>query len=107
DRQAGLDHRLTRRVLAAAGGQYLAEDDLVDHVSTDADANQEGLDDGGTQIRCSDLCEGTSELANSSARGGNDDDVFHGPFTNSLNENLTFGLLVTSGRCRSGDGGLG
>jgi hypothetical protein len=69
-----------RMACAAAGGQYLAEDDLVDHVSTDADAFQQGLDDGGTQIRCSDFCEGTSELANSSARGTNDDDVFHGPF---------------------------
>jgi hypothetical protein len=48
--QAGLDDRLARRVLADAGLQHLAQDDLADLVALEPGALEQLLDDGGAEL---------------------------------------------------------
>jgi len=74
-RQAALDHRLARRVLADACGQHLAEDDLADLLTGHAGALQQALDDGGAQHGGRRGGQRAPELADGSACRGDDDDV--------------------------------
>ena len=69
-----LDHRLARRVLAGAGLQHLAEDDLADLIGADARAFEQGLDDGGAEFGRGGLGERAAKLAHGGAGGGDDDD---------------------------------
>jgi hypothetical protein len=86
-RQAALDDGLARRVLARAGGQHLAEDQLVDLVAAQLCAAQQVDDDGGAQFGRRGLGERAAELADCGAGGGDDDDVGgHGVFSRGFDE---------------------
>jgi hypothetical protein len=64
--EAGLDMRLTRRVLALTGGQHLAQDRLLDLGLVDAGAGDDRLDHRGAQI----MRRGIGERAVEAAHGG-------------------------------------
>ena len=74
-RQAALDHRLTRRVLARAGREHLAEDDLADLVAREPGALEQAGDHGRAELGRGGLGERAAELADRRAGGGDDDDV--------------------------------
>ena len=77
--QAGADRRLASRVLALAGGQHLAEDDLVDFRAVDPGPSQYVLDHHDAELvrrRVGERAvEGTDRCA---GRGGHDDCVGSG-----------------------------
>ncbi len=75
--QAGLDDGLAGRVLAIAGGQYLAEDHFIDTGRVEADLGQQALDDLGAQFGRRDLGQATSKFADCGTARGDDDDFFH------------------------------
>ena len=75
--QASLDGSLTRRVLAGAGGQYLAHDHFIDLRTV-----QTGLFEQLANHRCAQINrgyagQGTLETADRGARSSNNDDVLH------------------------------
>ncbi len=75
-RQAGADRRLARRVLALAGGQDLAEDDLVDLVRLDLGAGRAPRVIATAPSSCAGIVgEGAVEGADGGAGGAGDDDV--------------------------------
>ena len=78
-RQAGLDDRLTRRVLAAASGEHLTEDDLADLLATEAAAAQQVLMTVAPSSGRPSWPNDAAELADGGAGSGDDDDVLgHG-----------------------------
>jgi hypothetical protein len=78
DRQSGIDMRLAGRVLALAGGQYLAEDGLGHISRIDPGALQSGLDGGRAQVVRGRVGEGSVEAADGCTRRRGDDDVGRG-----------------------------
>ena len=76
-RQAALDDGLTRRVLAGAGRQHLAEDQLVDLLAVQLRTLQQRSNDGRAEIGRRRPGEGAAEFSDRGARCGNDDDFFH------------------------------
>ena len=74
-RQAALDHRLARGVLARAGSQHLTQDHFADLLASQTAALEQGFDDGGAQLRCRRAGESAAEFTHRGACGGDDDDV--------------------------------
>ena len=75
-RQAGADRGLPGRVLALAGGEDLAEDDLVDLVRARPwRGRATSRDDGRAEVMGGNVGEGAVEGANGGAAGAGDDDV--------------------------------
>ena len=72
-----LDERLARRVLARACSQHLAHDDFANLVSAQPGALQQVFDDRRTQLRRRHFGQAAAKFANGSARGCDDNDVFH------------------------------
>ncbi len=79
--QAGLDRRLAGGVLPGAGGEYVAEDHLIDLFARHAGLLQHPLDHGGAEVDGRHIGQRALETANRGARGGNDDDVLHGGYS--------------------------
>jgi hypothetical protein len=65
-------------VLADAGGEHLAHDDLGDLLGGDAGALQHVLDDDRAEVRSRRPGERAAELADRGTRRADDIDVFHG-----------------------------
>ncbi len=76
-RQAGADRRLARRVLPAAGGEHLAEDDFIDLGGVEAGLLQQALDHDGAELGRGNLGQAALEAADGGAGGGDYDDVLH------------------------------
>jgi hypothetical protein len=60
-----------------AGGEHLAHDDFIDLARGQAATAERGRDDPGAELTCGQAGEGAPELADRSADGGDDDDIFH------------------------------
>jgi len=75
--QARLDDSLARRVLADAGGEYLAQDRFADQVGIDAGLGQQTLDDVCAQFGRRSLGEGAAEFAHTSTACGHDYYIIH------------------------------
>ena len=78
DRDAGLDRRLARRVLAGAGGQDLTQDRLVDLLGVDFGPLHRFLDRHGAQIGRGDARKSPVERADRRTRRPGDDHFCHG-----------------------------
>jgi len=76
-RQARLDDRLARRVLADAGSQHLAEDGFADQVRIDAGFGQQALDHMCTQLGRRDLGQAAAEFTHTSTASGHDNYIIH------------------------------
>ena len=76
-RQSGFDRRLARDVLAAAGGQYLAQDDFGDLLGCQARLREQRAYDRGAEVRRRHLGDGTAEFADARPQGACDDNVRH------------------------------
>ncbi|MCY1231471.1 hypothetical protein D9M72_439210 [compost metagenome] len=81
-RKTRLHRRLTRRVLALAGLQDLAEDHLVDLACLDACALEHALDDGGAEFvrRCVGECTVEGSDRGTGGAGDHDGGIAHGTF---------------------------
>jgi hypothetical protein len=77
ERQAGLDRRLTRRVLASAGGQHLAHDHFINLRTVQTGLFQQLADHRRAQINGGHAGQRTLETADRGTRGGNNYDVLH------------------------------
>ena len=77
DRQAGIDMRLARGVLALARGQHLAQDGFGDFRLVDARAGDNGFEHGGPKVMCGRVCECAPERTDSGARRRGDYDIGH------------------------------
>ena len=77
-RDAGLDQRLARRILPAARGQHLTEDDFRYLFGLDAGLREQRADHGGAEFRRGHFGERSAKLADGGAQRTNDDDVGHG-----------------------------
>jgi hypothetical protein len=75
--QAGLDDGLARRVLAGAGGEYLAHDDFADGGAVQADAGQQGFDDMRAEVGGGNFGQRAAKFADGGAAGCYDYDIFH------------------------------
>ncbi len=71
-----LDARLTRRILAAAGGQHLPEDHFVDLLRLHAAALEQPGDDLGAEAAGRNPRQLSAKRTDRGAGGPDDDDVF-------------------------------
>ncbi len=76
-RQAGGAGGLAGGVLALAGGQHLAEDDLIHVARLEPGALHGGVQGGRAEHMGGDRAEGAVEAADRRTGGGDDDDVVH------------------------------
>ena len=83
-RHAGGAGGLTRRVLTLAGGQDLAEDQLVHLRGRNAGAFERALDRNGGQLVGGECAQRAIEVADRRAGRGYDNDVFHDLFLTPL-----------------------
>ncbi|MNZ92263.1 hypothetical protein D3C78_1112830 [compost metagenome] len=75
--QAGLDRGLAGRVLPGAGGEYLAENHLIDLCRVQPGLLQQALDHGSAQVYRRHVGQGTLEAADGGAGCGDDDHIVH------------------------------
>ena len=69
--------RLSRRVLPRASSQNLAEDDFIDLGGVDSGLLKKLANHRGAQVDGRDVGQRALKAADSSASGGDDDDVLH------------------------------
>ncbi len=74
--KSGLDARLTRRILPAAGGQHLPEDHFVDLLRLHAAALEQPGDDLGAEAAGRNPRQLSAKRTDRGAGGPDDDDVF-------------------------------